>query len=289
MTPSHPGGGHHHRRRSRRAAVGWARSRSCASRSGLARPAARARAACGTSPSGPRRICSSSIRDAPARRRTGGAPRLGGRQRARAVEPFARPSSGSAPSRVDCLVLDSASGGRDAARRRHSVRDRARHRPVIAYGPAEWSERVESAGWSCRGGDVTVVRCASPERLLDQCSPLPAPAFTRPVASGSGRILERLHQRHQRLAGRKVLIVDDDIRNIFALTSVLERQHMVVVSAETGRDAISMLETVPGHRRGAHGRDDAGDGRLRDHARRSARRDPAVQEPARSSRSPPRP
>jgi CheY-like chemotaxis protein len=44
------------------------------------------------------------------------------------------------------------------------------------------------------------------------------------------------------LAGKKVLIVDDDIRNIFALTSVLERFDMVTVSAETGRDAINLLQ-----------------------------------------------
>ena len=56
------------------------------------------------------------------------------------------------------------------------------------------------------------------------------------------QILRGLHQGTTALAGRKVLIVDDDIRNIFALTSILERQDMVVVSAETGRDAISMLE-----------------------------------------------
>jgi HAMP domain-containing protein/signal transduction histidine kinase/DNA-binding response OmpR family regulator len=47
------------------------------------------------------------------------------------------------------------------------------------------------------------------------------------------------------LAGKKVLIVDDDIRNIFALTSVLERHDMVTVSAETGRDAINLLQAAP--------------------------------------------
>ena len=47
------------------------------------------------------------------------------------------------------------------------------------------------------------------------------------------------------LAGKKVLIVDDDIRNIFALTSVLEGYHMNIVSAETGRDAISILQSQP--------------------------------------------
>ena len=47
------------------------------------------------------------------------------------------------------------------------------------------------------------------------------------------------------LAGRKVLVVDDDIRNIFALTSVLEREQMEVVAAETGQGAIDLLQTNP--------------------------------------------
>ena len=47
------------------------------------------------------------------------------------------------------------------------------------------------------------------------------------------------------LAGKKVLIVDDDIRNIFALTSILERYDMVTVSAETGHDAINLLQAAP--------------------------------------------
>ena len=42
-----------------------------------------------------------------------------------------------------------------------------------------------------------------------------------------------------------MLIVDDDIRNIFALTSILEWRNMIIVSAETGRDAISILQTEP--------------------------------------------
>ena len=50
------------------------------------------------------------------------------------------------------------------------------------------------------------------------------------------------------LAGKKVLVVDDDIRNIFALTSLLERHQMQVVYAENGRDGIEMLQSTPGHR-----------------------------------------
>src|SRR5690606_6035843 len=54
--------------------------------------------------------------------------------------------------------------------------------------------------------------------------------------------LERLHRPEASLAGKKVLIVDDDIRNIFALTSLLERHKMEVVYAENGRDGIDFLE-----------------------------------------------
>ncbi len=52
-------------------------------------------------------------------------------------------------------------------------------------------------------------------------------------------MLENLH--HGVLEGKKVLLVDDDIRNIFAMTSVLERFKMNVISAENGKDAIEML------------------------------------------------
>ena len=55
-------------------------------------------------------------------------------------------------------------------------------------------------------------------------------------------MLDRLHQNSEILTGRKVLVVDDDVRNIFALTSLLERHHMHVVSADNGRSAIETLE-----------------------------------------------
>ena len=48
-------------------------------------------------------------------------------------------------------------------------------------------------------------------------------------------MLEQLHQADAVLAGKKVLIVDDDIRNIFAMTSILEPHKMHILSAETGK------------------------------------------------------
>jgi CheY-like chemotaxis protein len=59
-------------------------------------------------------------------------------------------------------------------------------------------------------------------------------------------ILTRLHDPDAVLAGKKVLIVDDDIRNIFAMTSMLERYKMEVISAETGQAAIETLQKTDG-------------------------------------------
>ncbi len=58
--------------------------------------------------------------------------------------------------------------------------------------------------------------------------------------------LDRLYRGDAMLAGRKVLIVDDDIRNIFAMTSVLETHQMQVVAAENGKDGIEKLQATPG-------------------------------------------
>jgi CheY-like chemotaxis protein len=54
-------------------------------------------------------------------------------------------------------------------------------------------------------------------------------------------MLEQLHHPDASLAGKKVLLVDDDIRNLFAMTSVLERFNMQVLTAENGNDAIDLL------------------------------------------------
>jgi signal transduction histidine kinase/CheY-like chemotaxis protein len=59
------------------------------------------------------------------------------------------------------------------------------------------------------------------------------------------RIIESARRREPGLAGRKVLIVDDDVRNLFSLTGVLEQHDIEVLHAESGRDGIKMLEATP--------------------------------------------
>ena len=58
-------------------------------------------------------------------------------------------------------------------------------------------------------------------------------------------MLEQLHTSAAVLDGKRVLVVDDDVRNVFALTSVLERHGMNVVFAENGKDGIAALQANP--------------------------------------------
>jgi CheY-like chemotaxis protein len=58
-------------------------------------------------------------------------------------------------------------------------------------------------------------------------------------------MLERLHESDEFVAHKKVLVVDDDVRNIFAISSILEQHQMQALSAGTGREAIDILERTP--------------------------------------------
>ena len=91
---------------------------------------------------------------------------------------------------------------------------------------------------------VVVKGVESPERLLDETA-----LFLHRVVTDlpleKQRMLERLNSSDEDLVGRTVLLVDDDARNIFALSSVLERRGMRVLTATTGKEAIEMVEKTP--------------------------------------------
>jgi CheY-like chemotaxis protein len=84
----------------------------------------------------------------------------------------------------------------------------------------------------------------SPERLLDETA-LFLHRVTANLPEGKRRMLEALHRTDPTLTGRTVLIVDDDVRNIFALTTFLERSEMKVAYAESGREGIARLQETP--------------------------------------------
>jgi CheY-like chemotaxis protein len=120
---------------------------------------------------------------------------------------------------------------------------RLRDLPVVVFTGRELSAE-EDAQLHTLARSVVVKDVESPERLLDETA-----LFLHRVVSelpeGKRQMIDRLHQSDEALAGRKVLVVDDDVRNIFALSSVLERRGMTVLSAGTGREAIDTIETTP--------------------------------------------
>ena len=145
--------------------------------------------------------------------------------------------------RVDCIILNpQAADHLDGMRMADVGRENGLSRlPVIVYGEGEPSE---TATWKRLAEISTVRRAHSQERLVD----LSAFFLHRNVANlpeSKRQMLNRLHQADKLLSGKKVLIVDDDMRNIFAVSTVLEEHEMVIVSADNGRDAIKILENDP--------------------------------------------
>jgi CheY-like chemotaxis protein/nitrogen-specific signal transduction histidine kinase len=114
--------------------------------------------------------------------------------------------------------------------------------PVVVFTGKELSPE-EDARLHMLARSVIVKDVESPERLLDETA-----LFLHRVVSDLPQekrdMLDRLHRSDEALVGRKVLIVDDDVRNIFALSSVLERRGMSVLTAGTGREAIATVEST---------------------------------------------
>ena len=115
--------------------------------------------------------------------------------------------------------------------------------PVIVFTGRELSPE-EDAQLHTIARSVVVKGVESPERLLDETA-----LFLHRVVSDlpddKQRMIERLHSSDDDLVGKTVLLVDDDARNIFALSSVLERRGMHVLTATTGNEAIALVESTP--------------------------------------------
>jgi CheY-like chemotaxis protein/signal transduction histidine kinase/HAMP domain-containing protein len=114
--------------------------------------------------------------------------------------------------------------------------------PVIVFTGRELSAE-EDAQLHTMARSIVVKGVESPERLLDETA-LFLHRIVTDLPSDKQRMLERLNASDDDLIGRTVLLVDDDARNIFALSSILERRGMKVLTATTGREAIDILENA---------------------------------------------
>jgi HAMP domain-containing protein/signal transduction histidine kinase/DNA-binding response OmpR family regulator len=142
----------------------------------------------------------------------------------------------------DCVVLDLRlpdMSGFDLLEKMHAEPVLASV-PVVVFTGKELTTE-EQTKLKAMAKSIVLKDVQSPERLLDETALFLHRIITDlPVEKQN--MLERLHNSKEVLRGRKVLVVDDDARNIFALTSLLENQEMEVISATNGRQAIDILK-----------------------------------------------
>jgi CheY-like chemotaxis protein len=144
--------------------------------------------------------------------------------------------------KFDCLILDLRLPDISGFELMENIRQNPdlRELPIVVCTGKDLTED-DSARLARMAESVIVKDVQSPERLLDEVS-----LFLHLVAADlpthKQQMLERLRQSDEALVGKKVLVVDDDVRNIFALTSLLEQHGVQVVNAENGMEAISLLD-----------------------------------------------
>jgi CheY-like chemotaxis protein/two-component sensor histidine kinase len=145
----------------------------------------------------------------------------------------------------DCVVLDMDDRNIPFSRILNELeRIAPDHRmPCVMYATRDLSyEEHVDLKFAARSGAIRLVRTA--ERLLDETALL-LHRSDADLSEEQKRVLTQARQVDSKLAGKKALVVDDDLRNIFALTSILEHHHLEVLHAENGRAGIEVLTKTP--------------------------------------------
>ena len=147
-------------------------------------------------------------------------------------------------TRFDCVVLDLGLPGLSGWQVIDHLKtnEALQTTPLLVYTAKNLTRKEEQRlGRSAKSIVLKEVR--SPERLREEVAAILAKGETANTqiesGGGGGELLEAS------LATKRVLIVDDDVRNIFALTAMLERQQMEVFSVDGGKDALETLEQNP--------------------------------------------
>jgi HAMP domain-containing protein/CheY-like chemotaxis protein/signal transduction histidine kinase len=147
-------------------------------------------------------------------------------------------------SQYDCAVLDLRLPDMTGFDLLEELRKtgRGNELPVVVFTGKDLTPE-EDARLHMLARSVIVKDVESPERLLDETA-LFLHRVVTDLPAEKQKMLDRLHRSDEALVGKKVLVVDDDVRNIFALSSVLERRGMTVLTAGTGREAIETVEST---------------------------------------------
>jgi CheY-like chemotaxis protein len=142
----------------------------------------------------------------------------------------------------DCLVLDLGLPDTTGFEVLEEIKKdpSLRALPIIVYAARQLTRENENR--LKKDSESMIVKdVRSPERLLDEVT-LFLHQVEADLPESKRTILDQVRKTDPLLVGKKVLIVDDDVRNIFSLTAVLERHRMQVLSAENGKDGIDLLK-----------------------------------------------
>jgi CheY-like chemotaxis protein/signal transduction histidine kinase len=148
-------------------------------------------------------------------------------------------------SPCDCVVLDLRLPDMSGFEVLDTIRgdEALSNVPVVVFTGRELSVE-EDAELHTMARSIVVKGVESPERLLDETSLFLHRVITE-LPIEKQRMLEKLNSSDEDLVGQTALLVDDDARNIFALSSVLERRGMKVLTATTGSEAVALVQQNP--------------------------------------------
>jgi CheY-like chemotaxis protein/signal transduction histidine kinase len=150
-----------------------------------------------------------------------------------------------AAGRFECMVLDLTLPKTSGFQLLEQVKadPSSAEMPVIVYTGKELTRREETR-LKKYAETIIVKDVRSPERLLDETA-LFLHRLESKMPPEKRRIIEQLHTADAVFEGKKILIVDDDVRNIYALTSAFEGRGMEVLFAESGKDGLDVLSANP--------------------------------------------